>query len=64
VSRINVDIGVVQENLTSSASIVIRCLIQILGCIGILFYLSPILAAILVATMIPLGFLNYFYSKK
>lgn len=64
VSRLNVDVGIVQECLSSSFSILIRAIIVIVSCIGLMFSLSPALTGVLIACMTPLGWFTYYYGEK
>lgn len=64
VARMNVDINVIQESLSSSFSIVLRAVVIIVASLGLMFSLSWALTLVLIACMTPLGWFTYFYGNK
>ena len=63
-SRLNTDIDVIQQALSSNASMLIRAVIVIIGCLVLMFYLSPALTGVFIALMLPLGFFTIYYGEK
>jgi ABC-type multidrug transport system fused ATPase/permease subunit len=64
VSKLNSDIMVIQDTMSSHFSIFTRSLFVVVASFAFMFYLSPILAGVQFATMLPLFLFFYFFGNK
>ena len=63
VSRLNSDIQVVQDCLSTNASLFARSVIYNVSCIVVLMIISPILTAVTFGGIIPLSLFSIYYNR-
>lgn len=63
VSRLNSDVDVVENSLSSNVSMFVRCMVSIIATMVIIFILSPILAATFLVGLVPIVFFMLKYAN-
>jgi ABC-type bacteriocin/lantibiotic exporter with double-glycine peptidase domain len=64
VSRLNSDIQIIQDSLSTNVSMFIRGTAFIIATLAILIYISPVLAGATVVSIIPIMIFGVFFGKK
>lgn len=64
VSRLNSDIQVIQDGLSTNVSMAVRSTVFIIAVIVLLILISPILAGVTVGSIIPIMILAVFFGRK